>query len=106
MTAGDDDWPAVAGNLVKARKSWGRLKRIMSREGADKKISGEFFQGGSSTGDAIWGGDVGVESKNREGIGIVHAWDRATDHGDTAAERVGWEMVLPLPVGGHEGSSI
>ena len=25
MTAGDDDWPAVAGNLVKARKSWGRL---------------------------------------------------------------------------------
>ena len=25
MTAGDDDWPAVAGNLVKARKNWGQL---------------------------------------------------------------------------------
>ena len=25
MTAGDDDWPAVAGNLKKARRSWGRL---------------------------------------------------------------------------------
>ena len=25
MTAGGDDWPAVAKNLVKARKSWGRL---------------------------------------------------------------------------------
>ena len=25
MTAGGDDWPAVAENLVKARKSWGRL---------------------------------------------------------------------------------
>ena len=25
LTEGDDDWPAVAGNLVKARKSWGRL---------------------------------------------------------------------------------
>ena len=24
-TAGDYDWPTVAGNLVKARKSWGRL---------------------------------------------------------------------------------
>ena len=25
MTTGDDDWPAVVGNLHKARKSWGRL---------------------------------------------------------------------------------
>ena len=31
MTAGDEDWPAVAGKLVKARKSWGRLARISSR---------------------------------------------------------------------------
>ena len=29
MTAGDDDWPAVAGNLSKARKSWGRLTLIL-----------------------------------------------------------------------------
>ena len=29
---------------------------------------------------------------------------RKTDHGETAAERVGREMVLPLPGGGHEGS--
>ena len=34
MTAGDDDWPAVAGNLKKARRSWGRLSRILEREGA------------------------------------------------------------------------
>ena len=25
LTEGDDDWPEVAGNLEKARKSWGRL---------------------------------------------------------------------------------
>ena len=42
MTAGDDDWPAVAGNLVKARKSWGSLSRILSREGADKRVSVNF----------------------------------------------------------------
>ena len=35
---------------------------------------GKLFQGGSSTGDAVWGGDVGVDSKNREGVGLVHAW--------------------------------
>ena len=40
MTAGDDDWPAVAVNLVKLRKSWGCLSRILSREGADKRVSG------------------------------------------------------------------
>ena len=31
LTEGDNDWPAVAGNLVKARKIWGRLQGILSR---------------------------------------------------------------------------
>ena len=44
ITAGDNDWPELEGNLVKARKSWGRLTRILSREGADKRISGTFFK--------------------------------------------------------------
>ena len=44
MTEGGDDWPAVAGNLVKARKSWGRLQGILSREGATKQVSGNFFK--------------------------------------------------------------
>ena len=42
MTAGDDDWPAVIGNLQKARKSWGRLLQILIRERADLKVSGHF----------------------------------------------------------------
>ena len=44
MTAGDDDWLAVAGNLTKARRSWGRLQRILGREGATARISGAFFK--------------------------------------------------------------
>ena len=44
MTAGDDDWSAVAGNLKKARRSWGRLSRILTREGATARISGMFFK--------------------------------------------------------------
>ena len=47
-----------------------------------------------------------VDVKNIEGVGIIHAWGRETDHGETAAERVGREMVLSLPGGGHEGSKI
>ena len=44
LTEGDDDWPAVAGNLAKARKSWGGLQGILSREGATKRVSGNFFK--------------------------------------------------------------
>ena len=44
ITAGDDDWPAVAGNLAKARKSWRRLQGILRREGATPRISGNFFK--------------------------------------------------------------
>ena len=43
MTNTDDDWPAVAGNLRKARVSWGRLTRILGREGADPKVSRSFY---------------------------------------------------------------
>ena len=46
MAAGDDDWPAVAGNFMKAQKSWGSLSRILSREGVDKRVSGNFFKAG------------------------------------------------------------
>ena len=44
LTTGDYDWPAVAGNLGKARKSWGRLQRIIIREGKNKRVSGNFFK--------------------------------------------------------------
>ena len=39
LTATDDDWPAVAGNIRKSRVSWGRLARVLGREGADPKVS-------------------------------------------------------------------
>ena len=42
LTAIDDDWPAVAGNIRKARVSWGRLARVLGREGADPKMSRIF----------------------------------------------------------------
>ena len=44
LTEGDNDWPAVAGNLGKARKSWVILQGILSREGATKRVSGNFFK--------------------------------------------------------------
>ena len=39
LTATDDDWTAVAGNINKARRSWGRLAQVLGREGVDPKVS-------------------------------------------------------------------
>ena len=44
ITAGGDDWTAVAGNLQKVRKIWVGLSKILSREGADLKVLGHFFK--------------------------------------------------------------
>ena len=44
LTEGDDDWPAVTGNLGKARKIWGRLQGILNMEGATKRVSGKIFK--------------------------------------------------------------
>ena len=42
MTASDNDWPAVVGNLRKDRKSWACTTRIMGRERAIPRVFGEF----------------------------------------------------------------
>ena len=44
LTAGDDDWLEVVGNLGKARKSWGRLSWILIQEGADPKVLGYSYK--------------------------------------------------------------
>ena len=44
MTAGENDWLVVVGNLWKAQKRWGRLSQILIREGADPKVSGIFYK--------------------------------------------------------------
>ena len=43
LTATDDNWPAVVGNLRKARRSWGHITRVLSREGTEPKVSRIFY---------------------------------------------------------------
>ena len=43
LTATDDDWLAVVGNLGKLRRSWGRLSRVLGKEGADPRVSRAFY---------------------------------------------------------------
>ena len=43
MTETGDDWRAVVGNIKKARGSWGSLAWVLGREGADPKVSRNFY---------------------------------------------------------------
>ena len=43
LTNTDDNWPDVAGNILKTRARWGRLARVLGREGADPKVSRSFY---------------------------------------------------------------
>ena len=43
MTATDDNWPAVARNIKKARRSWGLLAKVLGGEGADPNVSRTFY---------------------------------------------------------------
>ena len=42
LKANNDDWPALVRKLGKARRSWGRLSRVLGREGADPRVSQAF----------------------------------------------------------------
>ena len=43
LTVTDYDCPEVAGNIRKAWVRWGRLARVLGREGADPKVSRSFY---------------------------------------------------------------
>ena len=40
----NDDWPEVVRNLKKVRAVWRRMMTILSREGAEPRVSGFFFK--------------------------------------------------------------
>ena len=44
MTASDDNFPVVVGNLQKEQKSWSRLTKILVRKGARPRLSGIFLK--------------------------------------------------------------
>ena len=43
LTASDDDWPAVVGNLRKARKRWAVMLRILGQEGSYPRAFVNFY---------------------------------------------------------------
>ena len=65
LTATDDDWPAVADNIRKSRVSWGRLARVLGREGADPKVSRRFYTAVTQQ-VLLFGAETWVVTRNME----------------------------------------
>ena len=61
----DDDWSAVASNIRKARASWGRLARVLGREGAYPKVSRSFYTAVTQQ-VLLFGAESWVLTKNME----------------------------------------
>ena len=40
----DEDWPAVLRNIERVRQVWGRLGKLLRREGADLIVPEKFYQ--------------------------------------------------------------
>ena len=101
MTAGYDDWPALAGNLVKARKSWRRLSRILIREGADKRVSGNFFKAMVQA-MLLFGEETWVLTPRIEWAleSFLHR-DARRITGKQPQREGGWAMDIPSYEGGH-----
>ena len=49
---------------------------------------------------------MGGVPKNGEGTECIHTWGGETANWKATTERVGWEVVLPLTGGGHEGGGL
>ena len=80
LTAEENDWTAVVGQLEKARKSWSWLTRILGAGGSPLLGIRDIFQGGSSGGVAFRVGDVGDDPPHGPSPGNVSAQCHASDH--------------------------
>ena len=102
MTAGDEDWPAVVGNLSKARKSWGSLLWILCWEGANARVSGKVFKVVVQA-VLLFGAEIWVLTpEDGAGPGYLPARGRATAHRETTAEKGVLELGVSSSEGGHE----
>ena len=103
LTATDDDWPVVAGNIRKAQVSWGRLARVLGREGGRPKGVTEFLYCCDTAGPPLRGGDVGIDAEDGICPGRLPGQGSKVSDRKAAPPGEGWKMVLPISGGGFEG---
>ena len=89
MTEGDYEWPKVVGCLQSSRNSLGRLLRILSREGSDLKVTGNF-KGDDAGVVVVWGIDVGTKPQDGAGPWCFPTQTHVTAHREASKETGVW----------------
>ena len=103
LTEGDNDWLAVVGNLGKAQKSWGRLSWILSREGADPKVSGSFYKAMTQA-VLLFGAETWVLAPSMERA--LDRFQHRVARWITRKKPRRWELGVPASSRGNGGSDI
>ena len=104
MSSTDDEWPAVARNLRKARVTWGRLARILVREGADPKVSHNFYIAVTQQ-VLLFGAETWVLTKKMEAaLDSFQVRVARRLKGANATPWEGREGTVPPPDGSYQGS--
>ena len=102
LTATDDDWPVVDGNIKKSRRKWGRLARVLGREEADPKVSQTFYIAVTHT-VLLFGSETWVLTARLEKALDNFQSRVAEAHRETATKRDRLDLVLPFTGGRNEG---
>ena len=103
LTATDDDRTAVARNIQKAWRSWGRLARVLGREGADPKVSRMFYIAMKQQ-VLIFRAETWVLTKNMESaLGAFQVRVARKLMGRLTRRGRDGGGVLPVTSGGEEG---
>ena len=103
LTAKYDDWPEVVGNIRKTWVRWGRLARVLGREGADPKVSRSFLHCRDTACPPLRGGDVGTHKEDGVSPGRLPGQGCGAVNRETAPPGEGWGMVRPVPGRGDVG---
>ena len=107
MTAGDYDWLELVGNLVKARRSWGRLYWVLGWEGEYPKVSGNVYKAMAQS-VLLFGAEMWVLNPSMErALDSFLTQGRKENHREAAASLTdGWGLGIPASGRDSEGSRV
>ena len=95
LTAADENWPELVGNLRKAKKIWARMERMLGQEGARPRVSGMFFKAVVQAVLLLRSEMWVMTPPYGQGLGEFLSQSRQTYYEETAKEMSGLDLVLP-----------
>ena len=103
LTATEDDWPEVAGNINKARRIWGTDGEGTGKGGGRPESVTDLLHRRDTAGTNLRGRDVGVDGKDGKVPGRLSGQGSAEAHRETASTQEIRGVVIPFTGRSNEG---